>query len=241
MAVEQLTQKPLSLHKAATRVSFDAGLRSHMLLIYRIMAIGLAITGVTAATIASVPALYEPLLTTSLKWIVMIAPLGFVLYMSLRVERWSFSTLRAAYIAFCATMGGSMASIFLTFSGTSIARAFFVAAGMFLLTSLWGYTTKRDLSRWRTFLMMALVGLILALVVNLLLGSSGLQLIVSIIGVIVFAGLTAFDTQRAKAEYLRLACTEHAGKLAVMSALSLYLNLVNLVQLMLLFTGSAEE
>lgn len=237
----QAEETRLSLAKPVVAARYSAGLRQHMLVIYRIMAIGLGVTGVTAATIASVPALYEPLLTTSLKWIVMIAPLGFVLYMSLRVERWSFSTLRATYLAFCATMGASMASIFLTFSGESVARAFFVAAGMFLLTSLWGYTTKRDLSRWRAFLMMALFGLILALVVNLLLGSSALQLIVSVVGVIVFAGLTAFDTQRAKSEYLRLAHTDHAGKLAVMSALALYLNVVNLVQLMLLFTGSSEE
>ena len=226
---------------AGTPVAFDAGLRRHMLGIYNNMAIGLVITGLTAFLVASTPALYQPIFGTPLKWLVMFAPLAFVFFFSFRMERMTAASARMALFAFSALMGLSMASIFLVFTGTSIARTFFIAASMFLGVSLWGYTTKRDLTGWSTFLFMGLIGVVLASIVNIFLGSTTLQLIVSVAGVIVFTGLTAWDTQRAKSDYLAFAGTEHAEKLAIMGALSLYLNFVNLFQLLLSFFGQREE
>jgi len=227
--------------QAGTAVEFDAGLRRHMLGIYNNMALGLVITGLTAAAIASSPALYQPIFGTPLKWVAMFAPLAFVFFLSFRMERMSAASLRSAFFAFSGVMGVSMAAVFLAFTETSIARTFFIAATMFLSVSLWGYTTKSDLTKWTTFLFMGLIGVVIASIVNVFLGSSVLQLIVSVAGVIVFTGLTAWDTQRAKSDYLAFAGTEHAQKLAIWSALSLYLNLVNLFQLLLTFFGQREE
>ena len=221
-------------------VPFDAGLRRHMLGIYNHMGLGLLLTGLVAALVASTPALYQPIFGTPLKWVAMFAPLGFVLFLSFRMERMSLASARSAFYAFAAVMGISMASIFLAFTETSIARTFFIAAAMFLSVSLWGYTTKSDLTKWTTFLFMGLIGVVIASIVNVFLGSSTLQLIVSVAGVIVFTGLTAWDTQRAKSDYLAFAGTEHAEKLGIMGALSLYLNLVNLFQLLLTFFGERE-
>jgi uncharacterized protein len=222
-------------------IGYDAGLRRHMLGIYNNMALGLAATGTVALGIAATPAIYEPIFTTPLKWVAIFAPLAFVLLLSSRNERMSVASARTAFLAFAAVMGVSMASIFLVFTGESIARTFFIAAGMFLGTSLWGYSTKKNLSGWSTFLMMGLIGVIVASLVNLFLGSSTLQLVVSLAGVIIFTGLTAWDTQRAKSDYLAYVGTERADKLAMMSALSLYLNLINLFQLLLTFFGQREE
>jgi FtsH-binding integral membrane protein len=222
-------------------VPLDAGLRRHMLGIYNQMGAGLVVTGVTALAIANTPALAGAIFGTPLKWVAMFAPLAFILFLSFRMERMSTATLRSAFVAFSAVMGVSLASIFLVFTETSIARTFFIAAGMFLSVSLWGYTTKSDLSKWTTFLFMGLIGVVIASLVNLFLASSALHFIVSVAGVIVFTGLTALDTQRAKSDYVAYAGTEHAEKLAVWSALSLYLNLVNLFQLLLTFFGQREE
>ena len=221
--------------------AYDEGLRRHMLGIYRNMGIGLAITGAVAMGISSSPALYEPIFNTPLKWVAMFAPLAFVMFFSFRIERMSTASARSAFFAFAGVMGISMASIFLVFTGQSIAMTFFIAASMFMAMSLWGYTTGRDLSRWSTFLLMGLIGVVIASVVNIFLASSTLQLVLSIAGVIVFTALTAFDTQRAKSEYLAYAGSETAEKLAIMSALSLYLNLVNLFQLLLTFFGQRQE
>jgi hypothetical protein len=148
---------------------------------------------------------------------------------------------RTAFFAFAAVMDISMASIFLVFTGASIARTFFIAAAMFLSVSLWGYTTRSDLTKWGSFLFMGLIGIVLAGLVNLFIGSTALQMAVSIIGVLVFTGLTAWDTQRLKSEYAWFRGTEHADKLGIMGALSLYLNFVNLFQLLLTFFGQREE
>jgi len=212
-----------------------------MLGIYNNMALGLLITGLTAVLIASTPALYQPIFGTPLKWVAMFAPLAFIFLFSFRIERMSPASARTAFFAFSAVMGISMASIFLVFTGASIARTFFIAASMFLGVSLWGYTTKRDLTGWSTFLFMGLIGVVLASIVNIFLGSTTLQLVVSFAGVIVFTGLTAWDTQRAKSDYRTFAGTPHADKLAVMGALSLYLNFVNLFQLLLSFFGQREQ
>jgi FtsH-binding integral membrane protein len=220
---------------------FDAGLRRHMLSIYNNMGIGLVVTGIVALLVAGTPALYQPIFGTPLKWVAMLAPLAFVFFLTFRIERMTAATARTAFFAFAAVMGVSMASIFLVFTGTSIARTFFIAAAMFLGVSLWGYTTKADLAKWSSFLFMGLIGVVIASVVNLLVGSTALQMAVSIAGVFVFAGLTAWDTQRLKADYLHYAGTPHAAKLGIMGALSLYLNFVNLFQLLLTFFGQREE
>lgn len=226
--------------RGAVAVPFDAGLRRHMLGIYNHMGIGLLVTALVAFAVASTPAVYEPIFNTPLRWVAILAPLAFVLFMTFRIERMSAASLRATFFAFSAVMGVSMASIFLLFTGASIATTFLVAATMFLGVSLWGYTTRRDLSRWSTFLLMGLIGVIAAALVNLFLASSTLQLVISLVGVIVFTGLTAWDTQRAKSDYLAYSGTSHEPKLAVMGALSLYLNLINLFQLMLAFTGQRQ-
>jgi uncharacterized protein len=233
--------QPQTRTSSGVTIPFDAGLRRHMLGIYNAMGVGLIVTGLTAFAVASTPALAGAIFGTPLKWLAIFAPLAFVLLLSFRLERMSAASLRTAFVAFSAVMGVSLASIFLVFTGTSIARTFFIAATMFLAMSLWGYTTKQDLSKWTTFLMMGLIGVVIASIVNVFLGSTTLQLVVSVVGVFVFTALTAWDVQRAKSEYLAYAGTEHADKLAVWSALSLYLNLVNIFQLMLTFFGQRDE
>jgi len=227
--------------RAARAVAYDEGLRQHMLGVYRNMALGLGLTALVSAAIASTPALYQPIFGTPLKWVAIFAPLAFVLFFSFRVERMTTAQARTAFYAFAGVMGVSMASIFLAFTGVSIATGFVSAAALFATMSLWGYTTHVDLSRWTTFLMVGLVGVVVASIVNLFIGSSTLQLAFSIVGVLVFTGLTAWDTQRLKSEYLAYAGSERAEKLAVMGALSLYLNLINIFQLLLSLFGQREE
>lgn len=238
---DPITYPPPSPARAGGAAIYDEGLRGHMLGVYRNMALGLGITALVALLVASTPALYQPIFGTPLKWVAIFAPLAFVLFFSFRVERMTTTQARTAFYAFAAVMGVSMASIFLVFTGTSIALAFFSAAAVFAGMSLWGYTTNVDLSRWSTFLMVGLIGVVIASLVNLFIGSSMLQLVFSIAGVLVFTGLTAWDTQRLKSEYLAYAGTEGADKLAVMGALSLYLNLINLFQLLLSLFGQREE
>ncbi len=226
---------------SARPAAYDDGLRKHMLGIYRTMAFGLAFTGLVALLVASTPAIYQPIFTTPLKWVVMLAPLAFVMFFSFRIEQMTVASARVAFFAFAGVMGLSMASIFLVFTGTSVALAFFSAAGLFAAMGLWGYTTSVDLSRWSTFLMVGLVGVVIASLINLFLASSMLQLVLSIVGVVVFTALTAWDTQRLKSEYLAYGGTETSEKLAIMGALSLYLDLINLFQLLLNLTGEREH
>ena len=171
----------------------------------------------------------------------MLAPLGFVFFLSFRIESISGATAQTLFWVFCGVMGLSLASVFLVFTGTSIARAFFGAAAMFAATSLYGYPTKRDLTQMGSFLMMGLIGVILASVINIFLGSSALQFAISIIGIIVFVGLTAWDTQSIKLQYAEHHDAETSQKLAVMGALSLYLNFINIFQLLLSLTGQQDE
>lgn len=222
-------------------VLFDEGLRQHMLRVYNYMALGLVITGVVAFIVGTTPALYVPIFTTPLKWVVMLAPLAFVFFFSFRIQSMSAGTAQLMFWAFCAVMGLSLASIFLVFTGTSIARTFFIAAAMFGAMSLYGYTTKRDLTQFGSFLIMGLIGVIIASIVNIFLGSSALQFAISVIGVFVFLGLTAWDTQTIKEQYSENFDAESQQKLAVFGALSLYLSFVNLFQLLLHLTGQREE
>ena len=219
----------------------DQGLRAHMIGIYRTMALGLLLTAGVSLAVASTPALVAAIFGTPLKWVAMFAPLAFVFFFTFRIDRTTTASARMAFFAFAAVMGVSMASIFLVFTGTSIAQMFLVAATMFAGVSLWGYTTGRDLSRWSTFLMMGLIGVVATSLINIFVGSSAIQTLVSLAGVAVFTGLTAWDTQRAKSEYLAYAGSEQAEKLQVMSALSLYLNLINMFQLLLSFTGQQRD
>jgi len=225
---------------AQTQALFDEGLRQHMLRVYNYMALGLVITGIVAFIVGSTPALYVPIFSTPLKWVVMLAPLAFVFFFSFRIQTMSSSTAQMTFWAFCAVMGLSLASIFLVFTKTSIAQTFFITAAMFGAISLYGYTTKRDLSKMGSFLMMGLFGIIIAGIVNIFLGSSALQFAISVIGIVVFVGLTAYDTQNIKEQYSENYDQESSQKLAVFGALSLYLNFVNLFQLLLNFTGERE-
>jgi uncharacterized protein len=218
----------------------DEGLRSHMLRVYNYMGGGLVLTGLVALIVASTPAIYQPIFGTPLKWVVMLAPLAFILIMSFRIEAMSAATAQMLFWSFCALMGLSLASVFLVFTGASIARAFFVAAAMFGATSLYGYTTRRDLSSVGSFLFMGLIGVIIAMLVNLFIQSSALQFAISVIGVLVFTGLTAYDTQNIKQQYAEGRGAESQSKLAVFGALSLYLNFINMFQLLLGFTGERE-
>ncbi|MBK9587848.1 MAG: Bax inhibitor-1/YccA family protein [Sphingomonadales bacterium] len=223
--------------RAQSTSTFDAGLRQHMQGIYRNMGIALIISGSIAFAISATPALYQPIFGTPLKWVAMFAPLAFAMFFSFRFDRMSLQGAFACLWGFAAVMGISMASIFLVFTGASIASTLFIAASMFLAVSLFGYTTKSDLSRWSSFLIMGLIGVVIASLVNLFMQSGPMQLVISIIGVIVFTGLTAWDTQRAKAEYVAYGAGAATEKLAVMSAFSLYLNFVNIFQLLLQLIG----
>ena len=228
--------------QAQSAALFDEGLRQHMLRVYNYMGLGLVITGIVAFVVSQTPALYVPIFQTPLKWVVMLAPLAFILFFSFKAESMSSSTARAMFFAFAAVMGISLSSIFIVFTGESIARVFFITAAAFGGLSLFGYTTKKSLSGMGSFLIMGLIGLVIASLVNIFLASSALGFAISVIGVLVFAGLTAWDTQRLKEMYLYSDLdAESAAKLSVNGALSLYLNFVNMFQMLLSLFGSRQE
>jgi FtsH-binding integral membrane protein len=203
----------------------DAGLRRHMLSIYNYMASGVLLSGIVALLFAS-SGLAQQVMATPLRWVIALAPLGFVFAMSFGVNKMKTSTLQLLFWLFSVAMGLSLSSIFLVYTGPSIASTFFATAGAFAGLSLVGYTTKKDLSGFGSFLIMGVIGILIAMVINIFLQSSTLALAVSILGVLIFAGLTAYDTQRLKQEYQYLAGTEFAGKAVVMGALSLYLDFI---------------
>lgn len=229
--------RPTSAGTAAA--GFDAGLRSYMLSVYNYMASGVLLTGIVALLFAQ-SGLAAQVLSTPLAWIIMLAPLGFVMAMSFGINRMSQGTLQTLFWAFAVVMGLSMSSIFLVFTGTSIAQTFFATAAAFAGLSLWGYTTKRDLSGLGTFLVMGVIGLLVAMVINIFLQSGMLAFAISGIGVLLFAGLTAYDTQRIKSLYFHVAGTDMMGKTVIMGALSLYLDFINMFTFLLQFMGSRE-
>jgi FtsH-binding integral membrane protein len=223
----------------------DEGLRAYMLRVYNYMAGGVALTGLvayfTAQAAMSNPAIAQAMYGTPLKYVIMFAPLAFVFYLSFRVYKMSPAAAQIAFWLFAGVMGLSLASIFLVFTGQSITQVFFVTAGAFAGLSLFGYTTKKDLSGWGSFLIMGVIGLILAAIVNLFLQSSALMFAVSVLGVVIFAGLTAYDTQRIKDEYYSIAGDAAAmTKTAVMGALSLYLDFINMFTSLLSLIGNRE-
>jgi uncharacterized protein len=219
--------------------AYDAGLRSYMLSVYNYMASAVLLTGIVAMLFAS-SGLAAQMLNTPLRWLIMLAPLGFVMALSFGINRMSTATAQMVFWAFAVVMGLSMASIFLVYTGESIAMAFFSAAAAFAGLSLYGYTTQRDLTAMGSFLIMGVVGLFVAMIINLFLQSSVMNLVISALGVLIFAGLTAYDTQRIKSMYAYVAGTDMVGKTVIMGALSLYLDFINMFQFLLSFLGQRD-
>jgi FtsH-binding integral membrane protein len=247
--------RPLAGGTAQAAV-LDQGLRAYMLRVYNWMASGLVLTAFVAFAVANTSlrdAFYHPVVTefgqtimrpTGLATLCMFAPIGFVMVLSFGINRLSRGTAQALYWAFCGVMGASLANLFLVYSHSSIASTFFVTAAMFAGMSIWGYTTKSDLSRMGSFLMMGLFGIVLASLVNMFLHSGPMQFAISAIGVVVFTGLTAWDTQRIKVSYLNFAYAEgpdQAAKRSVYDALNLYLNFINLFMMLLQLTGNRSS
>ncbi len=246
----------------AQAARIDAGLKAHMNKVYGLMSVAMLLTGAAAWAISGLAVTTDPsaavaefrsgqyltqvgyaVYASPLKWVIMFAPLLMVFAFSAMINRMSAATAQLVFYAFAAVMGLSISSIFLVYTGTSIAHTFLVTAIAFAGLSLYGYTTKRDLSGMGTFLMMGLIGLIVAMIVNFFLASSALAFAISVIGVLIFAGLTAYDTQSIKTEYIAHAQhgdTEWLGKSAIMGALRLYLDFLNMFMFLLQFLGNRE-
>ncbi len=227
----------------------DQGLRTYMLKVYNYMVSGLLLTGVVAMFSSSTPAILNLLYVstpdgkfgpTMLAYVVMFAPLAFVLAINFGVNKMRASTLQMVFWAFAAVMGLSLTHIFLTFTGASITRVFFITAGAFAGLSLYGYTTKKDLTGLGSFMIMGLWGLLIAMVVNIFLASSAMMFVISVIGVLIFAGLTAYDTQKIKLMYSQAHDGETSTKLAIMGAVSLYLDFINMFVFLLHLLGNRE-
>ena len=228
----------------------DEGLRSYMLKVYNYMSSGVLLTGIISlllfklsavtnseGAIIGLTSIGKALYNSALMWVVMLAPLGVVIYMSFGIAKMSSSKAQTTFWVFAALMGASLSSIFLVYTGASITRVFFITAGTFAAMSIYGYTTKRDLTRLGAFLMMGLIGIIIASVVNIFMKSTMMYFVISIIGVLVFVGLTAYDTQKIKNMYLVSDSGEVMGKKAVMGALTLYLDFINLFIMLLRLFG----
>jgi len=252
--------RPTFAAGAGSAAAVDQGLRSYMLRIYNYMAGGLVLTGLvaygvfaaattttTANAVAQIGSgLYltsfgAAIYTSGLQWVIIFAPLAFILVLSFGINRMSVGAAQLAFWAFAAVMGVSLSTIFLTYTGVSIARTFFISAATFGAMSLYGYTTNRDLSGFGSFLFMGLIGIIIASLVNIFLHSSGLSFAISILGVLIFVGLTAYDTQRLKVSYSQSYGTVALQKSAIMGALSLYLDFLNLFMMLLRLTGSQRN
>ena len=238
---------------AGTRADIDQGLRSYMLKVYNLMAGGVALTGVAAyvmylaafvtndaGQVVGVTELGNTLFNTPLKWVVMLAPLGMVFFLSFRIHKMSVAAAQTTFWVYAAMVGVSLASIFAVYTGESITQVFFITAASFGALSLWGYTTKRDISGWGSFLFMGVIGIVIAMVVNIFLASPALQFAISVIGVLVFAGLTAYDTQQIKEMYYEGDGSAVAGRKAVMGALRLYLDFLNMFLFLLQLFGNRE-
>ena len=239
--------------RAVDQTYIDEGLRAHMLRIYNYMTAALLLTGLVAfffgkasvvtndlGQIVALTEMGNALFNSPLRWIVMLAPLGLVIYFASRINNMTASRARSVFWIFAGLMGLSLSYIFIAYTGTAIFQAFFITAGAFTGLSIWGYTTKKDLSAMGTFLIMGLIGIIIASVVNMVIGSAQLHFIVSVLGVIIFAGLTAWDTQKLKRDWINR--VQHSGevvaeKSAIMGALTLYLDFINLFLFMLQFMG----
>jgi uncharacterized protein len=232
---------PVGAGTGVDSVAYDAGLRSYMLSVYNYMASGVLLTGVVAMLFAQSGFAASIMMGPGLlKYAIMFSPLIFVLVMNFGLNKMSTATLQMLFWAFAVVMGLSMSTIFLVFTGTSIAQTFFATAAAFAGLSLWGYTTKKDLSGMGTFLIMGLVGLIVAMIINIFLKSGTMALVINFVGVLIFAGLTAYDTQRIKSMYAYVADTDMLGKTVILGALSLYLDFINMFQFLLSFMGDRD-
>ena len=227
----------------ARTAEIDAGLRAHMNKVYGLMSVAMVITAGVSWAVGTNEAMLTAIYTTPLKWVVMFLPLVMVFAYGAVITRLSAAAAQLFFYAYAAAVGLSLAYIFAIFTGTSIATTFLVTAVAFAGLSLYGYTTKRDLSAFGTFLVMGLIGLLVAMIVNIFLASSALAFAISVIGILIFAGLTAWDTQKIKTTYLehaRSSDQEWLGKAAIMGALSLYLDFINMFMFMLQFLGNRE-
>ena len=231
---------------AATQTAgvIDEGLRAYMLRVYNLMAVGLGITGVAAygtyALAASNEAFAQLIYVSPLRWVIMLAPLALVFFLSFRIHSMSVSTAQATFWGYAALLGVSLSSIFLVYTGASITQTFFITATTFGAMSLYGYTTKKDISSWGSFLFMGLIGVIIASIVNIFMASSALSFAISVIGVLVFTGLTAYDTQTIKESYYESDDSDTAGRKAIIGALNLYLDFINLFLMLLRLLGNRE-
>ena len=223
--------------RATSAVEIDEGLRTFMLKVYNYMGLGLALTGSVAFFAASSPGLMQAIHGTALSWLVMLSPLAFILVLSFGIQKLRPATAQALFWAFAGVLGLSLSSIFLVYTGTSIARVFFITASLFGAMSLYGYTTKKSLASWGSFLFMGLLGVIIAMVVNIFLASSALHFAISVIGVLIFTGLTAYDTQNIKQQYYEGDGAVIAEKKAIMGALRLYLDFINLFIMLMHLMG----
>ena len=234
------SQPRWTVRTADAQAGIDVGLREYMLRIYNYMASGLALTGIVAFVAAN-SGFYASIARTPVMWLVILAPLGLVMWLSYGIQRMQASTAQALFWVYSGLMGLSLGVVFLAFTGTSVARVFFITAGTFAAMSLYGYTTQRDLAGLGSFLFMGLIGIIIAGLVNIFIHSSALQFAISVIGVIVFTGLTAWDTQQIKEMYYEGDGSEIASKKAVMGALRLYLDFINLFMMLLQLMGTRRD
>ena len=234
-----LRAQPMSGAQAHA-AGIDEGLRTYMLRVYNYMALGVAMTGAVAFAASTSMELMQMIHGTALRWVVMLAPLGFVFFLSARLHAMATSTAQICFWVFAGLMGLSLSYIFLAYTGASITRVFFITSGAFAALSLYGYTTKKDLSGMGTFMMMGLFGIIIASLVNIFLASSALHFAISVIGVLVFAGLTAYDTQSIKSMYLESDSSDTSEKKAISGALRLYLDFINLFIMLLHLFGNRE-
>lgn len=222
-----------------TASEIDQGLRSHMLKVYNYMTLGLGLTGLVAFFVLNSPALqafvYSPMI-----WVLMIVELGMVFYLAARIHKLKLSTAQALFLVYAALNGLTIGAIVMQFTGVSVARVFFITAGVFAAMSLYGYTTKRDLSGLGSFLFAGLIGLVIASIVNIFLGWDGLAFAISVLGVGIFVGLTAYDTQQIKETYYMGDSQATAGKKAVLGALRLYLDFINMFIFLLQLLGNRE-
>jgi uncharacterized protein len=229
---------------SATSAELDAGLRSHMLKVYNYMASGVLLTGIVAMFFAdalmSDPALVQTVFGSPLRYVIMFSPFIMVLVMRFGLNKLSPVALQACYWVFAGLMGLSLSSILLVYTGASVAKVFFITAATFGSLSLYGYTTKKSLSGMGSFLFMGLIGIIIAMVVNIFLQSAMMDFVISIIGVLVFAGLTAYDTQKIKQIYFEGHGTEALSKLSIMGALNLYLDFINMFLFLLHLFGNRD-
>ena len=235
------SQPRWTVRPADAQVGIDVGLREYMLRIYNYMASGLALTGIVAYAFAQYLYANPALAHSPLMFLIMLAPLGLVMLMSFGIQRMQASTAQMVFWLYAGLMGLSLASVFLVFTGASIARVFFITAGTFGAMSLYGYTTQRDLSQFGSFLFMGLIGIVIAGVVNIFIGSTALQFAISVIGVIVFTGLTAWDTQQIKEMYYEGDDYEMGAKKAIMGALRLYLDFINLFMMLMQLLGTRRD